>query len=116
MSTETVEEMKPLLKEYVEKSSDIANLQWDERVTRKLPFDPYAKSPQISHYFLMVASIAETELIGRSENARALMIDLYAILGNTFSNQTNRAVLKRAFRNRTLSTNCLLQKHKYPMS
>jgi hypothetical protein len=82
VSAETVEEMKPLLREYVEKSSDIVNLQWDEHVTRKLPFDPYAKNPQIAHYFLMVASIAETELIGRSENARALMIDLYAILGN----------------------------------
>lgn len=45
MSTETVEEMKPLLREYVEKSSGIVNLQWDEHVTRKLPFDPLCEKP-----------------------------------------------------------------------
>jgi hypothetical protein len=83
LSADAVERLKPLVKEYVEKSADVVNVQWDPQVTRELPFDPYARTSQIAQYFLLAAAITETELVGRSENTRALLIDLSALLGNT---------------------------------
>jgi len=86
MFQKEIEEIKPLLIEYVNRSSCIKCLQWDPNVThlRKLPVQPYAESynqrKQIAHYFLLVASITETELIRRAENARELMIDIYRFM------------------------------------
>lgn len=78
--------------DFINLNSKAVNLEWDPRLSEKLMFNPYSKSPElqerITHYFLMVSSITESDLIGRAENARALMIhfnkvcinDLYEIV------------------------------------
>jgi hypothetical protein len=64
--------------DFINLNSKAVNLEWDPRLSEKLLFNPYSKSPEIqeriAHYFLMVSSITESNLIGRAENARALMI------------------------------------------
>jgi hypothetical protein len=80
------EALKPILTDYVNKNSNVQCLQWDQNMSMKLLFDPYAKSyserKKIAHYFLLVASITETRLIGRAENSRGLMIQIHSFLGN----------------------------------
>ena len=72
MALDELSKIKPLLKDYVEKSSKSVELQWDPKVTTyQLPFDPYAIKERCAHYFLQIASIDTTELVSRSENARA---------------------------------------------
>ncbi|NIN51785.1 MAG: hypothetical protein GTO23_01240, partial [Nitrososphaeria archaeon] len=67
-------DVKSLLIDYVNRNSNVYNLEWDPRLSEKLLLDPYGKSyeekKRIAHYFLLVASITETELIGRAENSR----------------------------------------------
>lgn len=85
MSLDEVTAVKPLLKDYVEKSSKSVELQWDPKVTTyQLPFDPYDinEKERCAHYFLQIASIDTAELVSRSENARALMIYIHNALGN----------------------------------
>ncbi len=85
MALDELSKIKPLLKDYVEKSSKSVELQWDPKVTTyQLPFDPYAikEKERCAHYFLQIASIDTTELVSRSENARALMIYIHNALGN----------------------------------
>ena len=61
-----LEDVKFMLIDYVNQNSNAQNLEWDQRMTNKLLFDPYAKSyderKKIAHYFLLVAAITETEL------------------------------------------------------
>lgn len=82
----SLEEVKTMLRDYVNKNSYVQDLQWDQHVHPKLLFDPYAKSyderKRSAHYFLLVAAITETELVGRSENSRALMINIHSFLRN----------------------------------
>ncbi len=71
MSLDEVSAIKPLLKDYVEKSSKSVELQWDPKITTfQLPFDPYATSEKerCAHYFLQIAAIDTAELVLRSEN------------------------------------------------
>ena len=82
----SLKELKLILADYVNKNSNVQCLQWDQRIAMKLLFDPYAKSyserKKIAHYFLLVATITETKLIGRAENSRALMIQIHSFLGD----------------------------------
>ena len=75
MSFENVSE---LLLNFISSNSKAVNLEWDPRLSEKLLFNPFNIAPEIrehiAHYFLLVSSITETDLIGRAENARALMI------------------------------------------
>jgi hypothetical protein len=76
---------KSLLKDYVEKSVNLTEVQWDQKIEDlKLPFNPYdtTEKEHIAHYFLQVAAIDRKELAGRSETARALMIQLHKTLGD----------------------------------
>ena len=79
-------DVKSLLIDYVNRNSNVYNLEWDPRLSEKLLFDPFGKSyeekKRIAHYFLLVASITETELIGRAENSRALTIHTHRLLGD----------------------------------
>ena len=79
------EKTRSLLKNYVEKSSNIAEVQLDQQIEDlKLPFDPYESTEKVrvAHYFLQVAAIDRRELAGRSETARALMIQIHKTLGD----------------------------------
>lgn len=84
MSLDEVEQIKPLLKEYVERSSTIAELHWDQIGSMRLLFDPYAPAQRekSAHYFLLVSALDTSELVGRSENARVLMISIHSALGD----------------------------------
>ncbi len=85
MSLDEVSKIKPLLKDYVEKSAKSVELQWDPKITTfRLPFDPYSAVEQemCAHYFLQIAAIDTAKLVSRSENARALMIYIHKALGN----------------------------------
>ena len=94
MSPDEVEQIKPLLKEYVEKSSTIAELHWDQTGPMRLLFDPYAPAQRekSAHYFLLVSALDTSELVGRSENAKALMISIHSALGDDLfrSGQSDR--------------------------
>ena len=74
------------------------NLEWDSRLSEKLLFNPYNKSPtiqeRIAHYFLLVSSITESDLIGRAENARALMIHINKVCINTLYSESDAEVFR----------------------
>ena len=80
----SLEWIKPLLKDFVNRNSNVYNVEWDPCFSEPLCFDPFAKSYDnrklVAHYFLMVAAITESRLVGRAENARALMTYLHKIL------------------------------------
>jgi len=86
MSLEYAEDITSKLREFVERNSNIACLQWDPRLPPRLLIDPWSKDygskKRIAHYFLLVASIDETRVIGRAENARCLMVELHKKFGN----------------------------------
>lgn len=75
--------LKPSLLKYVERNSNLYGIEWDPNISEQLPFDPFDTSDQsrkiTAHFFLLIASINETELIGRAENSRALMTYFYKI-------------------------------------
>lgn len=81
-----IEEIIPLLREFVERNSHIKDLQFDPNVPPRLLFDPYSKDyedrKRIAHYFLLVASIDEGNVVGRAEYARRLMVYLHRKLGD----------------------------------
>lgn len=81
-----MEDIIPLIKEFVDRNSKIKDLQFDPNIPPKLPFDPYSKSYQdkkrIAHYFLLVASIDEGNVIGRAEYARKLLVYLHKKFGD----------------------------------
>jgi len=81
-----MEEIIPLLKEFVKRNSCVKDLQFDPNIPPKLQFDPYSQSYEekrkIAHYFLLVASIDEGNIIGRAENARRLLVCLHRKFGD----------------------------------
>ena len=94
VSTTNLDHIKPLLIDYVEKSPKGIELQWDPKIKElQLPFDPHLEinKEKSSHYFLQVAAIDTAELVLRSENARALMIYLYKILGDDIFEKNQNA-------------------------
>jgi len=84
MSNEELQKVKLLLKDYVEKSSKSADIHWDPNLEKlSLTFNPYLSSERehSARYFLMVAAIDRPEYVGRSETARALMIQIEKTMG-----------------------------------
>jgi len=79
-------------------NANVINLEWDPTLSEKLLFDPFSKKVEnlnrIAHYFLMVSSITESDLIGRAENARALMIHLNKVCIDTLYSETDPAVFQ----------------------
>ena len=84
MSSETMKDILPMLKEFVERNSTIKSLHFDSRLPPKLLINPYSKDyeekKKVAHYFLLVASIDESKVIRTAENARALMVHLHTKL------------------------------------
>ncbi|MFW6109544.1 MAG: hypothetical protein ACOC6N_03755, partial [archaeon] len=98
-----LEEITPLLKDYVERNSGVVNLEWDPDLSEELLFDPFADSYEeerfTANYFLLVASITETGLIGRAENSRALMIYLHKVLEDDLLIETDARKLQNIINN-----------------
>ena len=97
MSLDEVEQVKPLLKEYVEKSSTTAEIHWDKTGPTQLLFDPYApaEKEKTAQYFLLTSALDTAELVGRSENARALMIFAHHVLGDDLFKQGQSDSIKK---------------------
>lgn len=95
-------EVDELLRGYVENNDGICCAQWDPAISERLRFDPYDESVEAkvraAHYFLLNAAVTETELVGRSENARALMIDLHRRFKDSLFTETDPRKLHEAVR------------------
>jgi len=85
MSSEYAEDIIPKLRDFVERNSNIVDLQFNPKLPPKLLIDPWSKDYEskkvVAHYFLLVASIDEEGVIGRAENARCLMVELHKKYG-----------------------------------
>jgi hypothetical protein len=83
----TRDELTALLVEFINKNSDVADVQWDRRMSPRLLFNPYSENYEerkiVAHYFLMAASILDDTIVGYPENARMLMVYLHEALGST---------------------------------
>ena len=79
------DELLSLLVEFVKNNSDVVDVQWDRRMSPRLLFNPYSENREekkkVAHYFLLVSSILEDEIVGFPENARMLLIHLHKALG-----------------------------------
>jgi hypothetical protein len=97
MSLDEVEQVKPLLKEYVEKSSTTAEIHWGKTGTTQLLFDPCAQAEKekTAQYFLLTSALDTAELVGRSENARALMIFAHRALDDDLLKQGQSDSIKK---------------------
>ena len=75
------EDITGMLKAFVDRNSNIMDLQFDPRLPPKLLINPWARDYEskrmVAHYFLLVASIDERGIIRRAENARYLMVELH---------------------------------------
>ena len=87
-----------LLKDFINRNSKVYSIGWDPNISEPLLFDPFSQRPQdqmkIAHYFLLVASITDSSIIGRAENSRALMIFLHQSLDDTIFSIQNPEVIR----------------------
>jgi len=76
-----------LLVDFINKNSNVVDIQWDRRMSPRLLFNPYSRNYEdkkiTAHYFLLVASILDDTVVGYPENARMLLSYLHMALGNT---------------------------------
>jgi hypothetical protein len=81
-------DLLPLLVEFINKNSNVVDVQWDRRMSPRLLFNPYSEKYEerktIAHYFLLAASILDDTIVGYPENARMLMVYLHEAFGNNF--------------------------------
>ncbi len=81
------DEVLASLVEFINKNSDVADVQWDRRMSPRLLFNPYSEKYEerkiIAHYFLFAAAILDDTIVGYPENARMLLSYLHAALGNS---------------------------------
>jgi hypothetical protein len=82
------DEIQALLVEFINKNSNVADVQWDRRMSPRLLFNPYSEKYEerriVAHYFLLAASILDDTVVGYPENARMLMVYLHEAFGNQF--------------------------------
>lgn len=81
-----MEKIIPLLKEYVNRNYNKAHIQGDRKMSPKLLINPFSKDYEerrkVAHYFLFVASVIESKIVGRAENARRLLIHFHKTYGD----------------------------------
>jgi hypothetical protein len=69
----------------VKDNTNITDAQWDNRMTPQLLFNPYTKDHEekkhTAHYFLLTAAILDDQMVGFTENARTLLINLHKQYG-----------------------------------
>jgi len=77
-----------LLVGFINKNSDVEDVQWDRRMSPRLLFNPYSKKYEerkiVAHYFLMAAAILDDTVVSYPENARMLLVYLNQALGTSF--------------------------------
>ena len=78
--------MLTILVDFINKNSNVADIQWDRRMSPRLLFNPYSEKYEerkiISHYFLLAASILDDTIVGYPENARMLLGYLHEAFGS----------------------------------
>ena len=81
------DEVLTLLVDFINKNSNVVDIQWDRRMSPRLLFNPYSEKYEerktIAHYFLLVASILDDTVVGYPENARMLLAYLHEAFGNS---------------------------------
>jgi len=81
------DDLHSLLAKFVRTNTNVADMQWDRRMSPRLLFNPYSKDyeekKKTAHYFLLVASILDDQMVGFSENARNLLINLHEKFGTS---------------------------------
>ncbi|RLI82469.1 DUF2400 domain-containing protein [Archaeoglobales archaeon] len=97
MSPELIE----LLKVFIERNSNVPDLQFDPNLKPKLPIDPYSKNyeerKRTAHYLLLVASIDEGNVVGVADNARKLIVRLYDHFGEGLFEITDEFIIREVF-------------------
>ncbi|MGD0549252.1 MAG: DUF2400 family protein [Candidatus Bathyarchaeia archaeon] len=87
-------DLHALLIKYVKSKSNLIDLQFDPVIPPQLPFDPYSEDllerKKIAHYFLLVASVDEGNVIGEADNARKLLVRLHSALREKLFSATER--------------------------
>ena len=82
------DEVLSLIVEFINKNSDVADVQWDRRMSPRLLFNPYSEKYEerkiAAHYFLLAASILDDTIVRYPENARMLLVYLHTAFGNSF--------------------------------
>jgi len=82
------DEVLTLLVEFINKNSNVVDVQWDRRMSPRLLFNPYSEKFEerkiAAHYFLLAASILDDTIVGYPENARMLLVYLHEAFGNAF--------------------------------
>jgi hypothetical protein len=82
------DEITGLLVEFINKNSNVADAQWDRRMSPRLLFNPYSEKYEerkiVAHYFLLAASILDDTVVGYPENARMLLVYLHEAFGSNF--------------------------------
>ena len=67
-------------------NSNVVDVQWDRRMSPRLLLNPYSEDCEerkiAAHYFLLVSSVLEDEVVGFSENARKLLVYLHEAFNN----------------------------------
>ena len=81
------DDLHSLLTKFVRINANITDIQWDRRMSPHLLFNPYSKEHEekkkTAHYFLLAASILDDQMVGFSENARTILINLHKKFGTT---------------------------------
>jgi Protein of unknown function (DUF2400) len=80
------DEVLALLVEFINKNSNVVDVQWDRRMSPRLLVNPYSEKYEerktVAQYFLLVASILDDTVVGYPENARMLMVYLHEAFGS----------------------------------
>lgn len=80
------DEITALLVEFINKNSDVADVQWDRRMSPRLLFNPYSENYEerklAAHYFLFAAAILDETVVGVAEKARMVLGYLHQALGS----------------------------------
>ena len=81
------DEVLSLLVEFINKNSNVVDVQWDRRMSPRLLFNPYSEKYEerkiAAHYFLLAASILDDTIVGYPENARMLLAYLHEAFGSS---------------------------------
>ena len=82
------DELLKLLVEFINKNSNVVDVQWDRRMSPRLLFNPYSEKFEerkiAAHYFLLASSILDDTIVGYPENARMLLVYLHEAFGSSF--------------------------------
>jgi hypothetical protein len=85
--TLATDEVLSLLVDFINKNSNVVDIQWDRRMSPRLLFNPYSDKYEerkiVAHYFLLTASILDDTVVGYPENARMLLVYLHEALSTS---------------------------------